>query len=120
MSGRVVDVRRGEELSLHLRISEAADPLHFGTLGGALARWLWFFCGAVLSALAISGVYIYGLHLARHDVESFVLRPATVWRIAWRKLGVIFRWPVAALIITALILAAVTFLIDPIVLRLFW
>lgn len=37
MSGRVVDVRRGEELSLHLRISEAADPLHFGTLGGALA-----------------------------------------------------------------------------------
>jgi hypothetical protein len=46
--------------------------------------------------------------------------PAAVWRIAWRKLGVLFRWPVATLIITALILAAITFLIDPIVLRLFW
>lgn len=37
-SRAAVDVVRGEELSLHQRISEAADPLLFGTWGGLSAK----------------------------------------------------------------------------------
>lgn len=60
---------RGEALNLHQRISEAADPLHFGTWGGGGlpglgVRVLWFLFGALMSFLSLGGILIYGSRIA--------------------------------------------------------
>ena len=55
---------RGEELSLRQRISEMADPLHFGTIGGFASRCLWFVFEPLLSGLSITGTCIHGLRIA--------------------------------------------------------
>jgi uncharacterized iron-regulated membrane protein len=56
---------KGEGLSIHARISEAADPLHFGTFAGIPSKVVYFVFGLMLSTLAISGTYIYGMRIAR-------------------------------------------------------
>ncbi len=55
---------RGEQLNFHQRLSEMADPLHFGTWGGLLTRVIWFVFGLLLSMLSLTGVVIYGLRIA--------------------------------------------------------
>lgn len=63
--GQVRAAVRGEDLSLHQRISEAADPLHFGTWGGLITRVIWFLFGILLTALSVTGALIYALRLQR-------------------------------------------------------
>lgn len=53
----------GETLSTHQRISEMADPLHFGTLGGVTTKFIWFLFGCALTALSVTGVMIYATRL---------------------------------------------------------
>ena len=68
-----IELRRGDELDWHSRISEAADPLHFGTFGGSLTRFIWALFGALLTLLAVTGVYLHGLRLVartRHKVTK--------------------------------------------------
>lgn len=60
-SGKVLARLDARDLSLHQRISEAADPLHFGTFGGMWTKSLWFALGLALSAMSGTGVYLYGL-----------------------------------------------------------
>jgi uncharacterized iron-regulated membrane protein len=93
----VLEVVRGEELSLHQRISEAADPLHFGTWGGLPARIVWFLCGAVLTGLAVTGVLIYALRLRQ---EAAARKSGGVLAAMWRGMGVM-AWPSLALLILA-------------------
>ncbi|MGL6159800.1 PepSY-associated TM helix domain-containing protein, partial [Microbulbifer sp.] len=83
-TGEHLETRRGDRLGFHLRVSEAADPLHFGTFGGRITKWTWFFFGTLLSALAISGVYLYGLR----TVNSARAANGS-WHFAWRDMG---RW----------------------------
>ena len=75
-TGEPLQNRKGEDLSLHMRISEAADPLHFGYWGGTLTRYLWFLLRMVLTTLSISGVYLFGLRTLRsnHSSSQRVLR----------------------------------------------
>jgi len=63
LSGAVLEVWKGETLSVHQRISEMADPLHFGTWGGMTTKIIWFIFGAMMTALAVTGVLIYSLRL---------------------------------------------------------
>lgn len=63
-SGEVLGLRDGRALDLHQRISEMADPLHFGSFGGWPVRLAWFLFGAALTALSVTGVYLYGLRAA--------------------------------------------------------
>lgn len=93
----VVEVVRGEELSLHQRISEAADPLHFGTWGGLPARIVWFLCGAALTGLAVTGVLIYALRLRQNAAAR---QNGGVLATMWRGMGVM-AWPSLALLILA-------------------
>ena len=65
--GAVLSVHRGEDLGAWQRISEAADPLHFGTFGGMWTKALYFLFGLILTGLSGSGIYIYGARLAKHD-----------------------------------------------------
>ena len=66
----VLMTARGEALSLHQRISEAADPLHFGTFGGLLTKLIWFALGVVMIGLSVTGVMIYSLRMSRVQLEA--------------------------------------------------
>ena len=61
--GSVLGSARGEDLSVMGRISEAADPLHFGYFGGLLTRIIWFVLGVGMVAMSITGVIIYAKRL---------------------------------------------------------
>ena len=98
--GAVLMVARGENLSVHQRISEMADPLHFGTFGGLLTKLIWFLFGVVLTGLSVTGVMIYTLRMRRAEVET--ARPGLApW--LWRSLGPA-AYPSAALILISLAL----------------
>ncbi len=62
--GRLLDLQDGRDMSVHQRIAEMADPLHFGSFGGWPVRLIWFLFGAALTALSFTGVYLYGLRVA--------------------------------------------------------
>lgn len=104
-SSAVVERLRGIDLTLHQRISEAADPLHFGSWGGFATRLLWFLFGAGLTGLAVTGVLIYALRL-KHDAAAGQGKAGQgrgVLAAMWRGMG-IMAWPSAALILLALAL----------------
>ena len=50
---------RGEDLNFHTRISEAADPLHFGNFGGITSKIIWFIFGFFMTSMALTGAVIY-------------------------------------------------------------
>lgn len=85
----------GRDLDIHQRISEMADPLHFGTLGGLPTKIVWFLFGALLTTLAVTGMIIYALRLAKEG-EAAQRKLA----VAWAGMGA---W---AYICTALVLLA--------------
>lgn len=89
----VTDAR---ELDVHNRISEMADPLHFGTWGGYWSKIIWFSFGLLLTCLAVSGVAIYGLRIAREARQVVPTRQGLA--IAWAALGH-WRWPAIVLIL---------------------
>lgn len=80
--------RRGEELTVHQRISEMADPLHFGYFGGYWTKVPWFLFGLMLTGLSVSGIAIYGLRVGK------TLPSAGAVRTAWGGMG---RWRWVAL-----------------------
>ncbi|RRN64336.1 PepSY domain-containing protein [Caulobacter sp. 602-1] len=102
-TGAVVLLTDGRDLNAHQRISEMADPLHFGTFGGVWTKLIWFAFGLALTALAVSGVAIYALRLSREQ------RASAVWASAWRGMGA-WRWPALAGIGVALALLPALFL----------
>jgi len=95
---RVLLTTDGRDLSVHQRISEMADPLHFGTWGGLPTKIIWFVCGALLTGLSISGVAIYSLRLLR--AERRPRNTGGVLLRAWIGMGW-WRWPALALVIAA-------------------
>ena len=100
--GSVLLVARGEDLSVHQRISEMADPLHFGTLGGFATKIVWFLAGVLLTGLSVTGVMIYSLRLraaAATGAES-----GNGWLRAWRGMGW-WAYPALGLIILSIALA---------------
>lgn len=91
---RVTRTLDGTELSVHQRISEMADPLHFGTFGGLPTKILWFVFGLLMTGLSITGTMIFALRLARTETGGGV-------RIAWRGMGIWGKIGLAA-VLTAL------------------
>ena len=81
-TSRVVALLDGRTLSAHQRISEMADPLHFGTFGGLWTKVLWFLFGALLTAMAVTGTMIYAMRLARSARSD-----ASSLKIAWQGMG---------------------------------
>ena len=97
---RVLLTTDGRDLSVHQRISEAADPLHFGTWGGLPSKIAWFAFGALLTGLSVSGVAIYSLRLLR--AERRPRRTGGVLLKIWIGMGW-WRWPALALVIAAFV-----------------
>jgi uncharacterized iron-regulated membrane protein len=96
-NGKILLIADAATLNVHQRISEAADPLHFGTFGGYWTKLTWFIFGLALTALSVSGVAIYALRIGR-DLQSSRLFPID-WCSAWRGMG---RWGWAAAGLVAL------------------
>src|SRR5690606_743278 len=57
-SGAITGALDGRNLTVHQRVSEMADPLHFGTFGGLTTKLIWFLFGAILTALSVTGTII--------------------------------------------------------------
>lgn len=100
-TARVLRVGDGAELSTHQRISEAADPLHFGNFGGYWTKIPWFLFGLALTGLSVTGIAIYGTRVA-HGTRSATLT-------AWSGMGR-WRWPALAAMAVALALLPMLFM----------
>ena len=88
-------------LGMHQRISEMADPLHFGTFAGYWTRIPWFVFGLLMTGLAVSGAAIYSHRIAHSARVAIVERP--VWNGMWRAAGRL-RWLSAALVATGAVM----------------
>lgn len=77
VTGAVIRISNASDLGMHQRISEMADPLHFGTFGGLVSRAIWFLFGLLLSTIAVTGACIYGNRCARQLETRSTL--AGVW-----------------------------------------
>jgi uncharacterized iron-regulated membrane protein len=98
---RVLLVTDGRDLGVHQRISEMADPLHFGTFGGYWTKLPWFLFGLLLTALSVSGVALYSLRLLRAERVPAAATP--LFARAWHGMGW-WRWPSIGLVILGLAL----------------
>jgi uncharacterized iron-regulated membrane protein len=87
----------GRDLSVHQRISEMADPLHFGYFGGYWTKVPWFLFGLLMTGLSVSGAAIYSLRIV-HGHEK-ALRMAQSAAGMWRGMGR-WRWLSVLLIAT--------------------
>ncbi|MGL4280642.1 MAG: PepSY domain-containing protein [Albidovulum sp.] len=76
----VMATHRAEDLSLHQRISAAADPIHFGDFGGLTTRILWLCFGIALTGLVTVGILINGARLAAmaEKRQGVPVRPSVV------------------------------------------
>ncbi|WP_262690146.1 PepSY-associated TM helix domain-containing protein [Kordiimonas aestuarii] len=108
-TGQVVQIQKGEDLSVHQRIAEGSDPLHFGTWaqGHSLSfgvRLLWFAFGAILTGLGITGVMIFSMRLKPADRPAKITEPGFLGDM-WRGMGR-FRIPALLLALLGLAMAA--------------
>jgi uncharacterized iron-regulated membrane protein len=105
--GQYLSRRIASKQSLHVRISEAADPVHFGVWGGIYSKIIYFSFGVILCALALSGTYLYGLR--QYKSKRGELNVAKeVWKTSWYGTGK-WKWLSLVLVGVALTLAALTF-----------
>jgi len=110
LSGEYIGGREGDKLNWHLRISEAADPLHFGTFSSWIYRYVWFVFGIALSFLSFSGIYMYFLRL-RQTGKLKNVEETSALRILWLKTHWV-KWPSAALLIICAVLVFIDFVIG--------
>lgn len=106
-NGRALLATDARDLGIHTRISEMADPLHFGTWGGYWTKIPWFLFGLAMTALSVSGVAIYGLRIGRELHLANTTR--TVWNRAWSGMGV-WRWPALACVAIGLAMLPTLFM----------
>jgi uncharacterized iron-regulated membrane protein len=100
-SAEVVLKTNGRDLDLHQRISEMADPLHFGTFGGYWTKIPWFLFGLAMTGLALSGAAIYSLRIGRD--RSVALKLSDGFAGIWRGMGA-WRWLSVALLMAAAVM----------------
>lgn len=100
-TAKVLLTTDGRDLNVHQRISEMADPLHFGSFGGYWTKIPWFLFGLAMTGLSLSGAAIYSLRIARErgGRPSLAQGFAGMWRDSPR-----WRWISASLIAVGLAL----------------
>ncbi|MEH6358351.1 MAG: PepSY-associated TM helix domain-containing protein [Pseudomonadales bacterium] len=109
-------IRKGTSLDVHVRLSEAADPLHFGTFWGLKSKIAWFLFGLVLTALIVTGIYIYSLRMLKETTKQSSLSGpkkrlisdnttvVSLKALAWRGMGC-GAWVGIVLVVMCLVLA---------------
>lgn len=86
----VLGAHRGEDLSIHRRITEAADPLHFGLWGGQITRFIWAISGALAVVLMVSASKILAWKYGGEASQG-------AFRAAWRTVP----WPARVAVLPA-------------------
>lgn len=102
-TARIALTSDGRDLTVHQRISEMADPLHFGTFAGYWTRIPWFLFGLLMTALTLSGAAIYSHRIAHSARTAWVAHP--IWSGMWRGAGR-WRWASVGLIATGAVMIA--------------
>lgn len=110
LSADLLSVRSPQTLSLHIRISEAADPLHFGNFAGMYSKGVYFIFGVILCALAITGTYLYGLHHTRIRRQQKAPEK-TLWFTAYQGMQG-WKWLSMGLLLACAILTFLVFCTD--------
>jgi len=105
-TGAPVLLADARAMSVHQRIAEAADPLHFGTFGGYWTKIVWFLFGLLLTGLSVSGAMLYAMRLSRSkrlrgEGRSIAAR-------AWQGMGM-WRWPATGLVVAGFALLPTLF-----------
>jgi uncharacterized iron-regulated membrane protein len=87
VDARVVAIQRSADMTPLHYVTEIADPLHFGTLGGLPTKLIWFAMGLGLSGLALTGAWLAWRRLRRTaptPVQWLTLAPlAAVVLLGW-------------------------------------
>jgi len=110
LSGKFIGGRQGEDLSLHFRISEAADPLHFGAFSSWFFRYIWFVFGLLLTSLSLTGVYMYLLRLKQTGNYTDSGNKKTLYFL-WNKTHWI-KWPSLIALILCIVFTLNDFVIG--------
>ena len=108
VDGHFLSRRSADTLNAHGRISEAADPLHFGTFAGMPSKVVYFVFGVLLSTLAVTGTYLYGLRLVR-DRRGQVASQQQIWSQSWRDMGK-WKWLANGLLLVCTLLTFYLFI----------
>lgn len=103
-TGEVKLVTDGTDLNIHQRISEMADPLHFGYFGGIWTKLIWFVFGALMTGLSISGAAIYALRIMKSNRERPKLGSATA--LSLKGMGW-WKWLSVALLVACVVFFAI-------------
>jgi uncharacterized iron-regulated membrane protein len=109
--GQLLSQQFSEDLSLHIRISEAADPLHFGTWGGYPSKILYFLFGIALTSMSITGTYIYAMRVNTR-LKSTSENSTTFWVNAWNQMSPL-SWFTVFLLIISLALSVIQMAMFP-------
>ncbi|MCF2902895.1 PepSY domain-containing protein [Pseudoalteromonas sp. OFAV1] len=64
-SGELLGIQIGEQLPIVARISDTADPLHFGNFAGVGTKLIWGLFGALMSFISAAGMYMSWLRVKR-------------------------------------------------------
>jgi len=80
-NGEILGVQRADGIGLYTRLSDTADPLHFGTFGGLWTQALWFALGLALSALMLTGAWIWNRRVRLRGVEPGEEPPPAMNRV---------------------------------------
>ncbi len=86
-NARVLLKTDGRDMSVHQRIGEMADPLHFGNFGGYWTKIPWFLFGLAMTGLSVSGAAIYSLRIGRDRDRA--VRLSRSFAGMWQGMG---RW----------------------------
>lgn len=97
-TGKVLLVTDGRDMTVHQRIGEMADPLHFGNFGGYWTKIPWVLFGLAMTGLSLSGAAIYSLRLSRTKERSIRITRSFVGM--WNGMGR-WRWLSLVMIATA-------------------
>lgn len=100
-TAKVLLTTDGRDMSVHQRIGEMADPLHFGNFGGYWTKVPWFLFGLAMTGLSLSGAAIYSLRIARERGQA--IRISRGFSGMWRGMEK-WRWLSVVLIAMAILL----------------
>lgn len=81
--GSIVELYRSEQLNLHQKLSEMADPLHFGTFAGVYSKWGWFLLGILLTLLSTSGVIVFAKRIKKEMPTNHIFQRAISGMHIW-------------------------------------